>query len=322
VEHKKVFISYSWDSKEHQEWVIYLANRLRKKGLIAEVDVFETQVKSTSLYRMMVEKVRNSDYIIIVLTENYAQKADSFTGGVGFESHLTLPLLMENPNKLVPIMKHNGDYRTVFPFHLKGQYAIDFSQDQDFEEKLEELIYRLYETPLHYMEPIGDIPKLEPKMPSLRTEVEPKITFTTPNLRKVTEKDKDDFLNTSFNTILDTLEMIFKKIQQSNPNFDFTKDMIHNQKTIFSLYIEGSLVEAVRIMITTGWGSKSISVLYGNRSSMMDDGSSNELYVCEVSDDKALYLKSLLNSFSNTSTLSAEDTAINIWENNLLNRLK
>jgi len=33
MQKKKIFISYSWDSNEHQEWVLYLANDLRKKRI-------------------------------------------------------------------------------------------------------------------------------------------------------------------------------------------------------------------------------------------------------------------------------------------------
>ncbi|MDP4105264.1 MAG: TIR domain-containing protein [Bacillota bacterium] len=167
MENKRVFISYSWDSTDHQEWVLYLANQLRKKGLIAEIDVFETQTKSTNLNKMMVEKVRDSDYIVIVLTENYARKATSFEGGVGFESQLILPFLKEYPNKLVPIIRHKGNFEAVFPFQLKGHLAIDFSDNNQFEEKLEELVYRLYEKPRYYVEPVGEIPILEPTIPTL-----------------------------------------------------------------------------------------------------------------------------------------------------------
>lgn len=72
---------------------------------------------------------------------------------------------MENPDKLVPIMRHQGDYNKVFPFHLKGQHAIDFSDDMNFDKSFEKLLYRLYEQPLFHMEPVGEVPILEPKIP-------------------------------------------------------------------------------------------------------------------------------------------------------------
>lgn len=233
MENKNVFISYSWDSDEHQEWVLYLANQLRKKGIIADTDVFETQLKSVNLNKMMVDKVRDSDFIIIVLTENYARKADSFQGGVGFESQLTLPLLMENTNKLIPIMRHQGDFNKVFPFHLKGQYAIDFSNDLNFDEKFDELIYRIYGKPRYYVEPIGESPTLEPRIPSRNKQKLPNIfkkeepnnvdfsDLDLPNLKRITDRDVDLFLKDSYKQIINLFISLFTKVKSLNPEFDF-----------------------------------------------------------------------------------------------------
>ncbi|MFB7138901.1 toll/interleukin-1 receptor domain-containing protein [Gottfriedia sp. NPDC056225] len=201
-EHKRVFVSYSWDSKEHQEWVLYLANELRKKGLSVEVDVFETQNKSVNLNQMMVEKVRDSDFVVIVLTESYARKADQFIGGVGFESLLTLPYLIKNPEKLVLILRHSGDYSKVFPFHFKGRHAIDFSNNREYDEKLTELIFRLHQKPLYYVEPVGEVPTLEPKKPSRIVLVDEQTSkptewdfsdITIPSLKRITEREIKKF---------------------------------------------------------------------------------------------------------------------------------
>ncbi len=44
---------------------------------------------------MMVEHMRDDD-IVMVLTENYTVMADGFTGGVGFETILSLPIIQLN----------------------------------------------------------------------------------------------------------------------------------------------------------------------------------------------------------------------------------
>ena len=38
---EKVFISYSWDSPEHCDKVLTLANKLRQEGVDAEIDQYE-----------------------------------------------------------------------------------------------------------------------------------------------------------------------------------------------------------------------------------------------------------------------------------------
>ncbi|MPN55792.1 hypothetical protein SDC9_203476 [bioreactor metagenome] len=158
----KVFVSYSWDNIEHQQWVVDLTNGLRRKGIDATMDLFQTQQKTVNLNRMMIENIKQSDYVVVVLTEEYAKKADNFQGGVGFETLLTIPDIKNNLSKLIFIMRHNGDYTKVFPFHVRDIYAIDFSNDNQFESKLEELIYKIYDVPLYEVDPIGIMPDLKP----------------------------------------------------------------------------------------------------------------------------------------------------------------
>lgn len=51
---KKAFISYSWDSKEHQEWVVALTNKLRSiYGVDAKCDVL---LDNPNLFSMMFRK--------------------------------------------------------------------------------------------------------------------------------------------------------------------------------------------------------------------------------------------------------------------------
>lgn len=61
--------------------------RIKKKGINASMDVFETQLQTVNLNTMMVSKIKNSGYIVIVLTENYANKLQPIiTGTMVFKS--------------------------------------------------------------------------------------------------------------------------------------------------------------------------------------------------------------------------------------------
>lgn len=71
---KKVFISYSWDSEEHQDWVVELVNTLRSTyGIDAKCDVL---LDKPNLFSMMVQEARLNDKIVIVDTKRYTEKAD------------------------------------------------------------------------------------------------------------------------------------------------------------------------------------------------------------------------------------------------------
>lgn len=333
MENKKVFISYSWDSDSHKEWVLYLVNELRKNGIDAEADVFETQLKSVSLPQMMVNKVRDSNFVIIVLTEGYANKADKSLGGVGFESQLMLPLLMENPDKLICIMRHQGDYSKVFPFQLKGQYAIDFSNEKDYEEKLKDLIYRIYGQARYYKEPLGKSPEFSPRVPTksiaeytdtLQNKVTPNVDFSDLNLssiKRITDQDIDRFLKESYKQIIDLLGALFTQIKINNPEFYFDHDVITNYKSIFTLYVDGKKVNGIKIWYDSMFGSSSINLSYGYQISLSDN-SMNERIIYHMDDKKQLRLKMTMNMFGNTNAMTAEEVVKEIWKNNLSHNFK
>lgn len=175
---KKVFISYSWDNESHQNWVVELANSLRKSGIDANVDVFYVHGETTNLNKMMVKEISTSDHVIVVLTEEYKNKVVNWNGGVGFESELLLPALsgQVDNNKLIFVMRHKGDYQMVFPPQYTGYYAIDFSDESRFSLKLKELLHRIYQEPLYRKEELGFKPELTP-INSLNQNIEnqPKV---------------------------------------------------------------------------------------------------------------------------------------------------
>lgn len=201
MEHKSAFISYSWDSEEHKQWVMDFANLLRSKGGVnATIDRFITQSNTTNLNAMMIKNMRNNDFVIVVLTEKFAEKADNFQGGVGFETLFSLPILQENPDKLIFVLRHKTNFRNAFPFHLQGNYAIDFSDDSKFDESFQELIHRIQGVPLYEMDPVGPVPELRPRNSKMAT---PSIfsDLEIPNLKQITDKDKIEFMKNSFNEI-------------------------------------------------------------------------------------------------------------------------
>jgi len=163
-EYMKVFISYSWDSNSHQNWILNLANKLRDNGIDANIDVFYFQEETTNINKMMIKNIKESDYIIVVLTENYRQKVDNWKDGVGYENELLLPIFRAETerNKLIFIMRHNGNYKDVFPFHIQDYYAIDFTDNSNFSLKFKELLHRIYGEPLYPKKNIGEKPKLIP----------------------------------------------------------------------------------------------------------------------------------------------------------------
>ena len=152
---KKVFLSYSWDSAEHKEWVVMLANTLRSEyGIEAFVDDF---LVVCNLNKMMVEQISNNDKVVVVVTAKYTEKANSFSGGVGYETELLLNYIQNNPQKIIVILREQCEK----PAYIQSFYHIDFTDDKNFSESVKELVLRINDTPKYIMEDVNvDNPKI------------------------------------------------------------------------------------------------------------------------------------------------------------------
>jgi hypothetical protein len=155
-----VFISYSYDTKEHENWVEQLANQLRRDaGVNAMIDKFALN-QASDLDEIMTKGFEQSDKVIIVATKQYAEKSKDMKSGVSFENSLaTIIARKENKDKLIFIKKDlNANFDEVFPFQFKDYYAIDFSETEHFEEKFKELYHKIWNKEYHIMAEIGNSP--------------------------------------------------------------------------------------------------------------------------------------------------------------------
>lgn len=318
----KVFISYSWDSDEHKQWVIYLVNALRKKGIDAINDSFILQSETVNLNSMMVSQIRNSDYIIIVLTENYAKKADELQGGVGFETMLTLQYVRDNLSKLILIMRHTGDYVKVFPFHLQGVSAIDFSIDGEFDKKLEELEYRIRNVPFYEKEPLGVMRELKPKTVTM-PKSESINNKLIPKLKKFADKEKSEFLQDAYKQMLEKFNQLFEQTKKVNEEFDYTYDEISNRKSIYRAYVNGSLRTGIKIWRgSLGGLSEGIYLSYGNIINEDSDHSFNEWIQCEINHDNTLQLRRTMNFYGNRDKDDIDSIVQEIWVDHIKNNIE
>ncbi|MDA1887241.1 MULTISPECIES: toll/interleukin-1 receptor domain-containing protein [Bacillus cereus group] len=325
VERKKAFISYSWDTPQHEQWVLDLNNSLRGKGVICTIDKTITQQATTNLNTMMVQNMKNNDYIIIVLTENYAQKADNLQGGVGFETTLSLPILQENPEKLIFILRHKGKFADAFPFHLKGYYAIDFSDDTQFDDKFAELQHRIYSIPLYEEAPIGDIPNLQPRKTILK-ESQPSIDFSyvsLSSLNTVTDLDKEMFLFQNYKEINNQLEQLFQHVNTQDPSIKYTQDVINDKKHIYKIYVNGMLKTGVKTWLGSSFGgSSNINFSFGHHLEPFNDNTMNGMLSCEVNNNNEMTLKGLIGLHNQNQPMQPDNIIKQIWESHLIHYIK
>jgi hypothetical protein len=117
----EIFISYSWVNDEPNENVLYLVAALREKGYNAVCDVILSQRETAiNFNKMMAESLKKADKVIIVLSEEYKRKADSFIGGVGDEYQYIVEDIKNKPQKYILVAFEN-DRNKVTPDFLRGR---------------------------------------------------------------------------------------------------------------------------------------------------------------------------------------------------------
>jgi hypothetical protein len=68
----KVFISYSWDSTEHKDKVLRLAQALRDDGIECIIDEFVLSPDNWD--RWMLDQIDESDFVLIICSERYYRR--------------------------------------------------------------------------------------------------------------------------------------------------------------------------------------------------------------------------------------------------------
>src|SRR5437867_9436171 len=140
------FISYSWESVEHKEWVLALATRLRSDGIETVLDQWHL-VPGNQLPAFMEKAVHDSDYVLIICTSRYRERSDRREGGVGYEGDIITGEVFttRNERKFIPVLRL-GDWTGSAPTWLAGKYYIDLRGEPYKDNQYQDLLTTLLGT--------------------------------------------------------------------------------------------------------------------------------------------------------------------------------
>ena len=158
VDYPKVFISYSHDSLEHKRWVSELAARLRHHGVDVIFDQWISNLNKEST-QSIESGIGASDKVLVICTASYVIKANDGEDGVGYEPMIITSKIVEDHgnNKFIPIIRQRLSEDKTLTF-LKKQVYTDFTDNEQFDEKFEELLHeRLLVPPVQR----PDVPHIE-----------------------------------------------------------------------------------------------------------------------------------------------------------------
>jgi hypothetical protein len=118
----------------------------------------------------MEQGIENSDFVIVVCTPTYAEKANSREGGVGYESMVITGAIFPQieSRKFIPVLR-SGDWKSSRPIYLRSTHGVDLRNVPYSEAQYEQLIRALHRKPVQ-PPPVGPKPGFAAQ-----------LTATTPN---------------------------------------------------------------------------------------------------------------------------------------------
>jgi hypothetical protein len=174
----KVFISYSWTSEDHVDWVVELAKRLKSNGVRVILDRWHLK-PGQDKYNFMEQMVTDPSVtkVLCICDKAYAEKANARKGGVGTESQIISQEIYEkvDQEKFVALIRErdkNG--KEYLPVFFKARIYFDFSDDDDFERSYDALLRNIFGKLSRVEPPLGKPPAhiLRDDMPSPKVLVE------------------------------------------------------------------------------------------------------------------------------------------------------
>lgn len=158
----KLFISYSWTTAEHEQWVLRLAEELVSSGVDVILDKWDLK-KGNNAITFMEQMVADPKVtkVLMVVDRHYATKADSREGGVGTEAQIISKEVYEEQeqDKFVALtLEKNENGKPFLPIYYHSRIYIDFCEPEKYSEKYEELLRWIFDKPLHVKPPLGKPP--------------------------------------------------------------------------------------------------------------------------------------------------------------------
>ena len=142
------FISYSWDSEGHKQWVSDFATALRKEGIDVKLDQWHLRL-GYELTQFIEVQIRQNDFVIVVCTPEYKHRSDNRLGGVGYETSIIAAEVFDSRSvgKFIPVLR-SGTREASIPAGLSSRRFVDLSDANSYQREFEELVDTLHGKPL------------------------------------------------------------------------------------------------------------------------------------------------------------------------------
>lgn len=158
----RTFISYSWSSPEHEEWVMDLAENLRRNGVDAILDKWDLRDgQDAAAYMESIISDETITKVLLVCDPVYVKKANERSGGAGTEAQIISAEIYNRDSHrkyLAVIAAKDKDQRRHVPSYYGSKIFVDMTLPEEYDEKLEQVLRWIFEKPLHQKPEIGQPP--------------------------------------------------------------------------------------------------------------------------------------------------------------------
>jgi hypothetical protein len=158
----KLFISYSWSSPQHEQWVLQLGTELRESSVDVILDKWDLKEGNDAIAFM--EKMVADPQIkkvVLVCDKRYAEKADRRSGGVGTEAQIISPEVYskQDQSKFVAVIAEKDENgKPYMPIYYKSRIYIDLSDNEQYAKNFEQLLRWVFDKPMYVKPELGSKP--------------------------------------------------------------------------------------------------------------------------------------------------------------------
>lgn len=258
--HRRVFISYSWDNDSHMKWVLQFCQDLRDKGVDAVID--KAMRKGKDLLDFMEKGIANAHRVLIIGTPDYKRKSEEKKGGVKYEQNIIKASILHGigSDRYITILKEGESFEESFPAVISTKGGYDLRNDGDYQEHLTALVHEIYDKPVLVLNPIGAVPDFA----SQKEEY----------ARYVVENANDSYItlvkrylsspeyNIAFSDLIKKMadEAFGKIMEKANYNIPLSTD-VFTDYTVYHHQAVKELMDAA--ILTAQWGTSNQLELFG-----------------------------------------------------------
>ncbi|MCD6347326.1 MAG: TIR domain-containing protein [Bacteroidales bacterium] len=162
MSYPKLFISYCWSNDDHENWVLRLGTELRENGVDVILDKWD--LKEGNDANAFMEKMVSDEEIkkvVLVIDDQYSEKANKRTGGVGTETQIISAEVYESVDQskfVAVIASRDGEGKAKLPVFYKSRIYIDLSNEELYGNNFEQLLRWIYDKPLNIKPELGRKP--------------------------------------------------------------------------------------------------------------------------------------------------------------------